>query len=972
MRLSSPAEETAVSLREMWLLSRLRSADTATKESLAIDARTPSAVLDELGRDSAISVRLGVASHPNTRPSTLHGLGHDTEKSVRAAALTQLLRLAAIESSADAVRRPNTSPQLLAVIAEDLHRYSTELQELCGTGYDSSNRPGPRIEVLVELAKSQNPAARAEVAESRFAPSSLLDSLVRDADETVRIAVAGNSSAKPGALNALLEDPSATVRERVALRMDLSAAHLVQLARDTEPDVRRAAAGNQNTPEKTLLGLASDPDVEVRLVVARGAGRVLQFGILDRLEDGVRDTPEEALRTLARDDEPRVRMAVASNPRLPMDAFVALAGDPDTAVREHVGRVIERGYRNATTDHLPRYGEKLDGPMVPADALSLLADVGHLQIRRAVAQHPHVPADLLARMLDDKQLFDWDSEDRDSPWGEWTLMPFSVLYERTWETEREWRAIAGVENPEARMVIAYHHKTPRKILKQLACDPVEEVRASVLQNPRLSASVLRRLIDDPSPAIAAKAVESFEENASRYENVLELFMDARSPEVRAAVAQSEHANPEWLEQLARDDADQVRAAAAGNANTPAQSLVILAADPHEDVVDAVVKLIGRNVLPAPTLEVLAAAENPRARAAVAINRSVPDTSLKALVSDPDQSVRRAAAASGFHFGAALTMAIGGDQMAREFGVGREKVATLVDLAKDANTTPEALHSLAQSPFTEVRTAVAAHPAVSSAILANLTRDKNPPVRTEVAQSMNASPEILTILARDEAVEVRRRVAANPNTPPAALANLDRDADDDVALAVAIHPNATSASLDAVIQTHSEPKFSESNAHLLRIIGPEHPVLDVLTPWHRQLRERLLRSDRRWNQGARQAVASNPRASAETLVRLSQQPDTAGFVALNPRTPAEALERLANSNDEVAREGVAENPNTPPAALALLALDPIERVRLGVASNQRAAKETLEILASDFSATVQAAARKTLSPRVDATREAGNL
>ena len=952
-----------MSLREMWLLSKLRSADTVTRESLARDPRTPVGVLDELGRDSAPSVRLAVASHPNARQTTVYTLGHDEDEDVRAAALTQLLGLAGIGNSADAIRLPGTSPRLLAVIAEDLRGYSTELQGLCGTGYDSGDRPRTRPDVLAELAKARNPAARAEVAKSRFSPPHLLDSLVGDPDENVRVAVAGNPSAKRGALDALLKDPAAAVRRQLAAREDLPATHLTRLAHDSAPDVRRTAAGNENTPDETLVDLASDPDAEVRLVVARGAQRVLQFGIFDVLEDGVRNTPDEALRTLARDGDPRVRMAVASNPRIAVDSFVALASDSDANVRNHVARVIELGYRNATADHRPRYGEKPDGPMVPTDYLLPLADVGHPEVRRAVAAHPHVPADLLARLLDDKQLFDWDFADGDRSWSERTLMPHSVLYERTWQTNEEWRSIAGVENPQARLVLAYHNKTPRKILEELANDPVEEVRATVLQSPRLSASVLRRLMDDPSPAVATKAAGSFVENASRFDDDLELFVDADSPAVRATVAGREHADPELLERLAGDASDQVRAAVAGNSSTPARSLAMLAADPSDGVIDEIGRLIGQNVLPSTTLEVLAAAEDPRVRAAVAVNRNVPDTSLRALVNDPDESVRRAAAASGYHFGAALTMAIGGDQMARQFGVGREKVATLVDLAMDASTMPEALHSLAQSPFTEVRAAVAAHPSVTSAIVANLTRDKNPGVRAVVARSTIASQEVLTILASDDSVEVRRGVAANPNTPPAALAQLDRDADDEVALAVATHPNTEPASLDAIIQTHNQPKHSAATAHLLQMIGPAQ--LDMFAPGQRQLRERLLRSDTRWTQGPRQAVATNPHASVETLLRLSQQPDTAGFVALNPRAPTEALAGLANSGDELAREGVAGHPNTPAASLALLALDRMERVRLKVASNRRTPMQTLELLASDFSAEVQAAARRTLSTPSDA-------
>ena len=932
-----------MSLRKMWLLSKLRSADTVTKEALAKDARTPSAVLAELGRDSAASVRLAIASHPNLPQSTLYELGHDPEKSVRTAALTHLLQLAGLGSSADAMRRPNAcTPQLLAVIAEDLHVSSTELGTLCGTGYYLGDPPTPRAEVLAELAKTRNPGVRALVAKSRFATPSLLELLVSDSDEAVRVAVADNMSTQLGALSVLQRDSSSAVRRRVATRADMPVASLIELVADNAPDVRRAAALNANTPDRELTKLASDPDIDVRLAVAQRpcGGDSLDF--LESGEPGPGTAPTEALRLLAGDNKSQVRMAAASNPRLPLDAFTALADDPVTTVRKHVAAVIEHGYLNVTPGRLPRRGAEKDGPLVPTDALSRLADAGHLEIRRAVARHPQVPATLLARLLDDKQLFDWDELVPDSLWDDRTVSPHRVLYERSWENGEEWQTIAGVENPGARAVLARHPATPVEILNQLVDDPADRVRLTLLQSPKLSPELLRRLMDDPSTAIASQAAELLENNPCCYEQDLRLFMDAPFPAVRTILARSEGAMPEWLEQLAGDDAHQVRAAVAGNPNTPPPALATLAADNHDSVIDAIVTLIEKDALPAITLETLATTENPRIRAAVAVNGNVTDTSLKGLVSDADESVRQAAAASGFRLGAALIMAIGGGEMARQFGVGREKVATLIDIAKDTNIGADALHSLAQSPFTEVRVTVAAHTATSSATLANLCRDKDPAVRTAVAMSTNASQEVLTILARDETTEVRRGVAANPNSLAVILAQLDRDTDEGVALAVAIHRNVTSASLDAVIQTHGEPKSGDLGARLLQ--------------------EFLLRSDRRWRQGARQAVASNPLTSVETLVKLSQQPDTAGYVASNPNTPTETLAELANSHATLIREAVAKNPNTPSAALALLALDTHERVRLMVASNQRAAEGTLEILASDFSASVQAAARQAISTR----------
>ncbi|GAB4323694.1 MAG: hypothetical protein Kow0069_28890 [Promethearchaeota archaeon] len=86
-----------------------------------------------------------------------------------------------------------------------------------------------------------------------------------------------------------------------------------------------------------------------------------------------------------------------------------------------------------------------------------------------------------------------------------------------------------------RVALAGNHDLPATCVEALAADPSAAVRASVARRARLPPSVARALASDPvtsiRAAVAANACET---------DVLELLACDRSPAVRAAVA----GNPE--------------------------------------------------------------------------------------------------------------------------------------------------------------------------------------------------------------------------------------------------------------------------------------------------------------------------------------------------------------------------------------------------------------------------------------------
>jgi hypothetical protein len=955
--------------RQKRLLKRVSVGNLAFKAEVARDASTPVAVLNVLAMEESADVRKEVAANAGTPMETLYGLSHDEDKSVRQSALARLLELSTVKDASCAVWEQTTSPQLVAAIAEDLN--CSDLSDLCGTRvrYEiTAEAPTPRREVLAELARAGRTRLRQEVAGSKFAPPSSLTLLASDSYDGVRIAVAGNPSTPPNTLAALLSDPNEEVSEhalyngnlparalvaaaedqRPAVRKQLAtvaattAETLSQLAKDESPEVRRAVASNINAGDQTLIDLSSDPDEEVRLNVALDAKTGERF--FDTRK--ARDLPVEALLKLAGDASPTVRQAVADHRCLPLDGFIALAKDPDNNTRRRVeSRILRHG--DSWADE--KNEDESDFYVEVLTSLSVCSDI---RIRKAVAQHPLLPIPLLAELLDDELVFGQESGIGDLP-------VLSVVRNRPWYTDDDWRALTRVSNPKARATLAYLSTTPKDVLTLLASDDDEEVRKQLLHNKELPANVVRTLVEDPSPSVADMAASFLAKNAPRFRAEIGAFLDANNPKVRATLAREETADVKWLESLALDPSADVRVAVAGNSNTPPSVFASLALDSNLEVVQAVVKAIRDGVASPAAIEAVLPSTHTEIRLAVAAKSGLSSETLRCLVQDPVESVRVAAAANGRTIVSAFLAVIASDDLNEKYGIGQTSVAALCALAEDETIGVDSLHSLAQSPFAEVRRSVVKNPAVSKATLANLTRDASPQVREAVAGHCDTPLEGLMALANDASAEVRAAVAKNPRTSSEALALLDQDPDEGVALAVAVHPNTPAGSLDALVEVHDQPKINEGNSLALTMLF--QGKLDRLS-WRHELLGHLTRSDNSWHQGVRQAVASNLRVSPETLITLSQQPDTVAFVAGNPSTPAPVLSQLIRHEDSLVREAAASNTSLPEAQLSALALDQQEAVRRCVASNPHTGVQTLEILANDFSSKVNGAARSALSAR----------
>ena len=108
------------------------------------------------------------------------------------------------------------------------------------------------------------------------------------------------------------------------------------------------------------------------------------------------------------------------------------------------------------------------------------------------------------------------------------------------------------------------------------------------------------------------------------------------------------------------------------------------------------------------------------------------------------------------------------------------------------------------------------------------------------------------------------------------------------------------------------------------------------------------------------VAQNPNVRPESIEWLARSPNvsTVAFVASNRKLSEETVQRLATSTDQEVLRGVAWNPKMPPELLERLSRSEDRYIRMGVADNSSTPSETLRRLESDPDEFVRRQARRT--------------
>jgi hypothetical protein len=196
-------------------------------------------------------------------------------------------------------------------------------------------------------------AERRSLALQARTPPEILVQLARDEDPGVRRAAALNANTPAGALIGLCFDAQAIVRRVVATRHDLPLKVVDWLIGNADPWVRRTLARNPACPPEWLERLVGDGEAEVRRAVARHphcpARLVAQLAADPAawVRAGValrEDLPGALLRRLCADEDIDVLSGIGRHPATPQAQLLRLAAHPAADVRRSVilNRVASR------------------------------------------------------------------------------------------------------------------------------------------------------------------------------------------------------------------------------------------------------------------------------------------------------------------------------------------------------------------------------------------------------------------------------------------------------------------------------------------------------------------------------------------------------------------------------------------------------------------------------------------------------
>ena len=310
-------------------------------------------------------------------------------------------------------------------------------------------------------------------------------------------------------------------------------------------------------------------------------------GIDSRLGSGFFDAleahPQERFRVLA----------VATDPAAGPSVLSALAAERDLRVLELVAV----------------------NPATPIDALEeiirgsapRLRGSAAQRVRLRVLQNPSVPGWLISQAALTPSGRSEPSLVYRTGSAESAQRVWAVMHPRV--PKRLLRALASCEDPQVRAAVARSVRTPQRVLEALAPGLDAVVRAGVARNPTAASEMLVRLGGDPhrsvraataaNPAappavlerLAGDRVASVRHHAADNEATPSRELRALCDDADVLVAAAAAANPATVRsevctvaaRLARSDSWHARRTAAGLAETPAELLDALAADPHRGV-----------------------------------------------------------------------------------------------------------------------------------------------------------------------------------------------------------------------------------------------------------------------------------------------------------------------------------------------------------------------------------------------------
>ena len=713
-------------------------------------------------------------------------------------------------------------------------------------------------ESLKKLSKDDDASVRAAVAANPRTPERVLSSMSGDKDDSVLRAVLANPATAQSSKDRIVSKMTAgfgDVEKAKAAATDPSTPPevLAKLATLKDRATRHAAADNPSTPVTALNDLSKDSDAWIRSGVASNTS-----------------TPIETLKALRQDKDPMVLGSLAENRSTPikdLQSFITSSSSD---------------YNNPATIRSERASRTLflmaEDPTTSPDKLTELANAGGPSTLQAVAKNPKTPSEALDTIVNTteksmtyiyndklgvgiresvaqnentslKTLMHLAS-DHGYTVREDALKRLSKIAQDPSVTSDTLNQIAESKDSRVLELVAKSKNAPPELLTKIS-DTYMNVRAAVAENPSTPPELIAKLSIDPD----LRPRMGVAKNPASTPEMRAHLADDPEMNVRLALAGNEHAEPAILAKLATDYHNVVRGAAAANPSTSPETLATLADDKEKSVRDAVLanpstpeatrdKIVQaeaeitrqtglaqeKSTSPAELAE-LAKNGDWRVRYAVAQNSSTPPEALSALANDERSEVRLNVANNESTPGGALT------------SIADAKVEDASQLAlkraalKNPNMPAETLEriyndSVQKGTDDHYSDAIASNPSTPPKLLSQLAAD-NGWVRKKVAGNEHTPPEVLAMLANDGNADVKEAVGGNKSTPPTTLKKmLTYDTPDALRLTLVSNPS----------------------------MPPE--VLDAAT---------LI--DRKDIKEIKQAVASNPGASHDTLIRLAaEDPD----------------------------------------------------------------------------------------------------
>ncbi|MEU6624689.1 Mucin-2 [Streptomyces litmocidini] len=405
---------------------------------------------------------------------------------------------------------------------------------------DAVQRAGlPEPAVGVILAHP-NPGVRIDFAMSARAEPAQRARLADDPSPKVRAALAYGPERLPrttveplpdAVCARLLDDPEPSVRAALLNSPHLAPSFVASMAAHHDPEARRCAvrAWEILSPGEQAALLA-DPDAEVRRAAALRECRRDARVTAELLRDPESAAEAQRCGLLVRADAERCvaerthPAALAENPSLPADLVERLAVDPDEAVRLAVSLRPELDEtRRMAIDFTAGDFDRGDGVrwvrdgLADPEVLRRAAASAHPLLRRAAAQSPHLPPDLLPLLasVGDPVLENLLGVNHPDAPEEVLMRVFARLGGTfsAWMAEthprfpREGLAARYADHPDGnyrRLAVRDPAATP-ELIERLSHDPAVWTRQAAAGDPRLPLHRLREALHVPELASSAGA-----------------------------------------------------------------------------------------------------------------------------------------------------------------------------------------------------------------------------------------------------------------------------------------------------------------------------------------------------------------------------------------------------------------------------------------------------------------------------------